>query len=231
MKSTLFQKTPINKEAITKDITKLLSLSQGVRESLPRIAADLASADIAKEQDEILEEASSRLEIDQAIILDNMGLVKFFLSMLTPDGEYAEDSMEDIADDLVELGVSDEKEKNQLISVLDNIRNIAQTIYFDVQQRSNYEKGCFPSLKSFTSTVEHRAVFDATYKHGKIDKYNPKCVNLIPIANIRLRFTEDSNINAVSFQITPSHLNWLINNLSALQKEIVEAERHIGEMK
>ena len=227
MKTVLFSKNVPDKDALKRDIEKLLQFEIEKALKLPSVIVEYHAAETAKEENNVLKKATENLACIEADIKDRFSIINFFLSKLTPDEESYADSPQDIVNDLVELEILDADKKTQLKKVLAEIKKVAETYYYDTQLTREYSRGCFPTLKSFTSTVDYRAVFQQTFKHENIEEYIPKFLKMIPVASIRLRFSEDSNLDAVSFQLTPPHLDWLIDNLLALKKEISESQQKV----
>jgi hypothetical protein len=227
MKTGLFYEIYNNSEAaksIFNDLSILFNLKPEHRtlcvNNLLKIAQDVMTSNqrralvekIAKES-----EGLSAFEVNAA-----MKVLGFYMKQLA-DKDYEDTATNDLANDLIECGSKfdvpiNDNEKRIFIDIINTIRKDIIPKYENIKDEQSTVAGVLPSVKSFATTVELRAVVGNPFRIGMKadDGYDPKIGRVVPVVSIRLA-TDSGVVDEIAFQLSEQELGALIEELKSAQ--------------
>lgn len=131
------------------------------------------------------------------------------------------DDIHDIVDDMVALGYILEESKNDVQAFFDSISEKGVEVAKQ-RRRSIYEKGQIPDLTYIDYNVDLRLLPEEPFRplEQKIEDYQPKGLEFIPVALITVKTNDGENKKITSFQVNFSELEDMIVTLQACQKEL-----------
>jgi len=225
MKTRLFYTTCESRDnalSFLRDSKVLLSLSDEIRGELLGMVAELeAEAITGRQWVEKLEALASKHRIPVVDVTSAMQVLRFLTGQLTNEN-YKDDSTEDLADDFTwaarEYGVPLESEHKDLFrDTLKELRLRVIPKYEKIKRRRSAANGVLPSISSFGTTVEVRAVVENRFHIGmKAAQYEPKIVDFVPVASVSLG-VDSGPIERFCFQLSEEELDALIEELRSAQ--------------
>lgn len=227
MRSRLFKKKIwLTSDKFKSDLSRLLNFSDDINiyKELPAVTADVHFSNTDFEADEIFSAAALRLGVDESKLRANFQIIGSFVTEFSPNGAANGDSTDALLDDIKESKIVETKDLPKLETLLDAAREVAIVRYYKTQKRKEYETSGLPTLIGISGTVNLRAIFENPYKLGMlITEYSPKCEDLVPVAIMNLRLDLDDTPKNIFFQMTPSGIQLMKNQLEALEKQMEAA--------
>lgn len=227
MKSNLFSKIDLMRsDTFSKDMHVLVEIDPEILTKLPKYAYDSMAAPTTQETDLVHEKASKDLGVPVSKLKHAIVLSEYFMRTFTSDGEAEKDTCEDIVSDIQTLIEFDESRKEKLVEYFENTKKLGKEKADYLVRRRLHAQSSLPNLKSISSVVDYRIVFDKDIKVGQnIDDYNPKCLGAIPVCIIEVGLS-GGDIKEISFQIDEKAIRLIIDELLALEKQINIAQHH-----
>ncbi|MBU2512696.1 hypothetical protein KJ966_15270 [bacterium] len=227
MKSKLFSKQLwLENEDFKKDIKRISNLDERINKELPSVVAKILLSSLSSEDDKIFDESAKRLGIDESILRSNKSIVANFIKEFAPVGDAANDSIEDLIDDIKESGLLESTDLNSIKSMLKSAKKVSIEDFHKAQQKKSYEHSGLPKLVGITEVVDLRVIFDKKYESdSSIKDYSPVCEGLVPMAVVKLRFSKDSPTESVCFQMTRKEIKMVKDHFEALEKQIEKATK------
>lgn len=205
----------------------LLTLDPKYHKDIVEDCIKYAAAKIAKEEKEITEVLSQKVNIDINTLVSLFDVTSFFLRGLT--NEQKRDQADDIFDDAKTLGYLADKHAES------NFRAFLRTLvkkapeYEEMADERAFESGVVPGLRSLGSTVEMRAIQKDIHRFGvDVNDYAPQIVGVVPVASIRIRLTDDTKVH---FQVSPKELELLIDSFRASHKDLKALVEYVSKRK
>ena len=128
------------------------------------------------------------------------------------------DRPEDLSADVQAAGLVEEGDRPKLDALLTELVKEAERNR-PLARRREYEAGVLPSLRSYGTTAELRAVFDSEYDESQeVDDYSPKLLSTVPIISVHIG-VDTGTPEDFFFQATASELELLVKELQAALKE------------
>jgi len=220
MKSNFFKKNDVSRsEAFKKDAEILVALEDSVLLQLAEHAKNVELARGDRETDQVREAAARALQVPRAQLDHALGLGAFFLRQFLRTGDASGDAPEDIVSDFRQIvSISDEKTASVTAFFKQLKKVVGEKAELEILRQQSALKS-LPVLKSITTTVNYRAVFDDYFKpDADLVSYAPNCIGIIPVAIINLSFSEGL-AQEVYFQADGRTIKILIDHLRALQRE------------
>ena len=229
MRSNLFSKIDLMRiDTFSKDINVLLELNPEIISKLPEYAYESMAAPTNIETKQVYEKASKALGVPASKLQHAIDISEYFMRKFISDGEAETDTSEDIASDLQELIKFDKKIIEQLVKYFERIKQLAKEKADYLIKRRRHAQSALPSLKSISTVVDYRIVFDKNIEIGQsVDDYNPKCLGTIPVGIIELDLS-GGNVEELSFQMDKKSIRLVIESLTALEKQINIAQQHFN---
>jgi hypothetical protein len=138
-------------------------------------------------------------------------------------GDLSKD-IDNLANDLLELKVIDESQAPIFIKRMNLYKDNILPVYLENMKKIEYSIGVLPSMASFSTTVELRAILRNEFYIGmESDKYNPIIIGLAPVASVSIDLNQ-SSIEKISFQMTKKEIKAFIERLNAAYKIIGKLE-------
>lgn len=224
MKSKLFSvfdpKRETNKE-FSGDMVFVTSLPEQAVLSLIKHTAAFGLAHTTVERRKVAELAAddSSLPLKDA---DRCLRMMYFIARNMLPGEDAEkDEPEDLAADLVKLGVIPSDKAQFTQQWLARVRDFALSALNIAQRKSSSADSALPTLASIDVVVDFRGVFDHEFNALKepAATYSPKCIGVEPVAVFRLQL-KDAPYDSICFQTDRRSLKLLQDYLLSAEKEI-----------
>ena len=222
MQSRFFQSVDIDDEELIRLVGRAVETIRNIDAPIwQRLVADIPQFlrhRVRARRDEFVEEQLRFLKVGRDIASPIVSLAQVLvnaqLNPLTKD-EHASD----VVDDLLELAgeVGPDVDRSRLEAFVKYTWAQIEPIKL-ARDQAKLTSGVLPSFESIATTVELRAMFDASFDpQTSLEQYRPKLVGQIPIASIRLRTDEEE---VYAFQCDRTDLELLINNLRATLIEL-----------
>lgn len=229
MKSLMFRNnTQELSEVFKKDIERLSKLELQVLKYLPNIVIESSQVTTATEKNKIIDSAAKKLEIDRSVIVNNVSIIRHFLTNLTPGEDEFQDEPEALANDLVELNYVSKASLEVLIAFFKEVKSVTETTYSKLQE-GIYKRGILPRFTGIGTTIDYRVVFEKEHEFGEnLEAYTPDCKGIIPIVSVRLILSDESPNKYVHFQLDDERIQLLIDALQAAQKQTKEANKFLN---
>ena len=224
MKSQLFSKNAwLGAEKFKKDLKKISEIDSDVLTELPKIVLDVHLSETDDDAQVIYTESAKKLGIDEYVLKSNFQIIGSFIKEFAPDGDAYADSVESIVKDIKDAEILDDENIKKIEKLLAVAKKIGSEKFYSADKRKSYQKSGLPILEGISGTANLRAVFNESFKStDSIEDYTPECEGLVPVATVKLRL-ENSSFDNVFFQMSPSQIRLVINNLLALEKQMEEA--------
>ena len=222
MESKLFSRfDPKQKEnePFAKDLRQLLDLSTKQRCDVMSGMVLLAREKTERGKKTIYNEVSAKSGLMPLILLDSVGVVRFFVrAFLQEDTE--SDTPEAWASDLQTLELVDASQVAVFIEFFEGLRDQVLPELKQLAQERAYGAGVLPALQGSGTTVELRGVFEKPFSWGTaLDDYEPELLDVIPVVSVHLSF--DSGMpDEIWFQATPDEIELLIGEFRAALKAV-----------
>ena len=229
MKSNLFSKIDITRsEQFEKDMKVLMSLPSEVLNKLPEYCIEVWLARTEREEDKIADRTAEDLKVPRARLDHALAISQLFIKHFLKDGDARDDDPANIVADLVEpLGFVPKERASDLSAFLLELKTLTQDRGEKNARRIRYSSSSLPVLRSISTSVDLRVVFDTEYTSDIDPKtFSPTCLGTIPIALIKLGFNEGPT-GEVYFQADWQSLQMVMNHLQAVCKQFETAEKSI----
>lgn len=226
MKSRLFSNFDPASEtgrAISRDLKVLIRLYENGKgkdkveacmDRIPEIAETMTSRQVVVIAENL---ARDREGMSRGDVIPSLQILRHLTERLT-DEEAECDSSSDLADDLVEVGILEDARKRYFVDIIDDIRTKILPKYKKIKRKKQFSSGVLPSLKSFGTTVELRAVLENDFRIGMSSiEYDPGIYDFIPVISIILR-TDSGIPDTFTFQASKEETIALIEELRAAVK-------------
>ena len=233
MKSRLFYalaSQPDVAPRLLDDLVVLLSLNAEQSQSI--VHAVLESTDKAitiNQRQAIAESVGNKLGLGAVAAASAMESLKFILDQQL-DETFGKDSAETLGKDLEEYGRAANRSITQaqvdkFIELTKFLRVNVLPDYRKIRDRKTTATGVLPSLKTFGTTVELRAIVENLFRVGMDSaKYSPKISGVVPIVSIRIK-TDSGSIDEFAFQTDEKVLAAFIEELKSAQVILCELNR------
>ncbi len=232
MKSALFYSISRDSDSartLLLDLCTVLRLTGDQREACLSAICDLAERAMTRAQ---RRKTSERLALDQDIhrvdAAAAIAALEFLARQLSGE-EFAADSTEDLSADLQESAIAHEIDISDadilvFAELLTTLRERVVPDYKKIRSRKAHTTGVLPSLTSFGTTVELRAIIEDTFRVGmSADEYEPEITGLVPVVSVRLT-TDTGLADEFCFQASAEEFDVLIEALKAAQKDLKKIE-------
>ena len=229
IKSKLFSRFDMTRdENFVKDLRVLLSLPNSAIEHLAGYAIKIWLARGDDETDMVADEASNKLKVPRAQLDHALRLSNYLMTKFLKDGEGYGDKPENIVADMETIfKISFEEKRAPFLTLVKGLKKLAEQ-KSDVRMRQHYAIRSLPALKGISTSADYRLMFDKEFGvSSDISSYQPKCLDAVPIAIIRLAFDSGPTEN-VFFQADKRTLHILIDRLLAVDKELDIGRHRFG---
>ena len=226
MKSHVFRDDPAPSKGFSEDIEILskLDITEQILEVLPKALSQYLLSIDSKGESEALGILRKIWPLSPREMGAVLHLGGFFLNRME-----MEDSVDDIMADLETLAVIDSK-------ALPAIRPFVEVLLKEYKSKFNAERLAVSTqssglkvIKGVTHIVDLRPVVSNRIEFGDdATKYKPSVKTLVPVAILRLRLSGDDEF---VFQMNSKTLLILQNSLKAIEKELEETVKFIGNEK
>ncbi len=232
MQSVVFSRFDPTSEAnkvFCKDLKTLVSISSEQRRLCLEGYPDVRLAQTSDEEGKATKRITDKSELTQIDTNAVLSIFNYFLRMMeaiTDDEDFAEDSPEKWALDLITLGLLTEGEKPSFVETLIQLQSEVIPKVLPIIQQYRSTVGVFPVFKQLETTVELRAVQKQEYSSGQNpDDYIPQILDLVPIASIHLGMHK-GHPSDVYFQVDEDDVGRLRDAFHALKKEMDALKKH-----
>jgi hypothetical protein len=218
--SNLFKEGFIKDEQIEtfkNDLLNINSLESSNLENLIQVAFNIRFATTKQKEQELANSAEKEGIIEDTEKLDSLyRFVNYFFEVFSEEKKYTHEII------FNDLSIKFDLNKSQFV----NIKSVLEILkkktpqYESEKRKMRYERGVFPNLKGFNTTVELRAIFNKELEIGesfnsyienvKIDEENP----VVAIISVAISL-DSEKANNLFFQTSPEHLKLLVEELKA----------------
>lgn len=220
-------------EEFAQDLAKTLLLDDKVLLLLADEATRVALAPSDTETKSAMQNAARVMGITRADVSSPLRIAGFFLRQFALTGLAVDDKPEDLVDDLVEMDLVPSDRHASFTEFLRHLRKHGLGQVTSRQRRQSAARTGLGHLSGIATSADFRAVFEQKFNvETQFEKYEPRCLGLVPVALISLEFDEGP-IKEISFQTDGRALRLLIDHLRAAQRDIQTAsetlklEQHI----
>ncbi len=231
MKTTLFytlSREPELAKNIMRDIIVLFTLDEAKRKvcmlGLLEIADDTMTQ---KQRSDTIERIAKANDIDLLKALSSFQVLQFLLKKLDDDN-FKKATTPELAEDFpvcceqVDLEIDRDVAIPVFKEVIEYLRSdeILQK-YTKINDKKLATSGVLPSITSFGTTVELRAVVGNPFRIGMVadENYDPDIKDIAPVVSILLR-ADSGVVDEFSFQVSEAELEALIQELHSAQISI-----------
>ena len=238
MKTNLFYAISRSSEAgrqFLSDLAQLLGMEEEHR---------TACLDILSQPTEQVMTANQRRELIQQLpFVNEVGFVNTaaacqalqFLADALLDDECRKDQIQDLAADLLECAqecksVELSQEKIKLFAnLVEKLRREILPDFEKAKDRRTTAGGVLPSLKSFGTTVEARAIVKNPFRIGmKADVYDPEVSGFVPVVSVKLS-ADSGAAREFAFQASKAELGALIEELKSAYVALGKIQSYIDD--
>ena len=93
--------------------------------------------------------------------------------------------------------------------------------------RRRHAHAVLPNLLGITVRTDLRMVFEKYFEAGdSIDDFKSECYGAVPVGIIKLTISKQEGDEPIVFQADRKTVRWIIDHLTALDKQIDAAERY-----
>lgn len=238
MKTNFFYKLsrdPVGAKEFFTDLTVLLGMEKEHRAACMKMLTVITNQAMTTNQRRQL--IQDMVDTDKNMeFLKAMSAVRVlqFLAERQLDDEFKEDSTADLAEDLKESvkvqkfeGISEE-DAETFAGIIEILRTDILPEFEDVRNKKSTLSGVLPSLRSFGTTVELRAVVKNPFCIGMLAKdYEPNITGLVSVVSVKLR--ADSGVpDEFSFQASKGELEALIEELKSAHIALERIEEQVN---
>ena len=199
-------------------------------ETLMQLTEHIAAFHTARNTTEnriIAEKMATQYNLPPVQIARIMNIFCFMAGEMLPGEDAAQDTPFDLAQDMVELKVIPADKMEHTKKWLEKIQTISNKSLHGFRCRETLTS-TLPLVRLIETKVDMRVVFDREFNSSKeeIEKYDPKCIGVEPIAILRFVLTGSAKEN-FCFQAEQRSLNLIIHSLQSVQKEIDVATKFL----
>lgn len=222
MKTRLFSAIINEREFAQKFLADLAIVTQSspkTRRALMDAVLDIAGTMTVRQTREVSEHIALDESMEISDAASALAALRFLTRELTRE-EIQVDSTEDLVTDLrqcaemYDVTLSD-SDFTAFEDVLSELRETTIPQYEAVRNRKATSTGVLPSLKSFGTTVELRAIVKNDFHIGmRSSEYDPKIAGLVPVVSVHIG-TDSGGLTDFSFQASSEELDALIEELNA----------------
>lgn len=221
-RSRTFGYTQMKKDelaALASDANLLLGLGEEKHPSIVELSKNLIEAKTTEDELRIYEQAMPEIVHNRQMGMSAHRFCYFFFRIFISD-DSKEDTPEELASDLRQLGVgSDPNKPDPKITKLIELIKQESPWFKEFRLKNTYKKGLFPCIESTGSTVELRGVFNREMRKGeKIEGYSKDVgfdsEKLVPVISISITL-DSGDPNRFVFQGSPDDIESLIERLKA----------------
>ena len=201
----------------------------------------VACIDALLDLEETMTRRQSRTIAERVAKELNLGLVEtvsvlqslHFLMKELADEQNSGDSTGDFAADLLEIANEHDIHVPDtavpvFADLINRIRGVILPKYNKVKEKKKTAAGVLPSIKSFGTTVEFRAITGNEFRIGmSADEYEPNVTGLVPVISVALR-VDAGPVERFSFQASEAELGALIEELRSALVCLRHAKRIAG---
>jgi len=225
MKSHLFSTYEVlERDDFRKDFKASLALPAHVLPQIADYAFQALAAPTRAEADKVCKSAADTLGVAKSQLDHALSVARFFLEEFAPKGKAESDSPDTIAEDLRNAFSLTAEQLDAVITMLAALRNLAREKVELVLLQKSYAESTLPILRTVSTSVDFRAMFDQSYKYEEdITRFKPKFMGTVPLGIVELRLS-GAHCDEVFFQVTRRTLQILLDHLSALQLQMDIAE-------
>lgn len=234
LKTTLFSRVDVvRNDEFKKDIQLLLKLKEdGIYKTINnicnKITDNLEDFDVISLIDQI--SVDCKISFDDS--KDILSMLDFFINALGANGFAQNDSEEDLAQDLLSVKIITADQESKLLNILKNIKSNTGSEFATRKNEQRYRETGIPRIEYINSTVELKAVLNEEYeKNIDLSNYNPEILSLIPTATLELILTDGAPIKNIYLQLDEKSIRRVINNLSAIEKQLLLISGKAKELK
>jgi hypothetical protein len=220
MKTKLFYSIMMEPEvakAFLSDLHTVFRSPAGLRLACIGVLPELADKMTTRQSMELAKSVAREQGTSIVEVLSNLQSLQLLTKTLA-DEDVPGDSIDDMLLDLEESGKAQglhitEDDKSVFRDLVTQIQDRIVPSYRELQRRKAAASGVLPSLKSFGTTVELRAVAGKPFRIGmSADKYEPEILGLVPVISVSLG-VDSGPIQHFSFQASPKEITALIEEL------------------
>ncbi len=223
MESKLFQYfNPLGEEnkSFLSDFKYVLEATPDQLNQVIHTLPEFLKAPNRTQSDPILDKMSTETGLPRIALGPIIRIGNFMSSSINDQrDDISDDSPEAWANDLLSVGIIEEKQLLAIVKFFQLIVEINDSEIKSVQLDRRAESGVLPVFEAMGTTVELRGVFDTVHRLGMpIDNYSPSLVNIVPIISVSLRVDSGDHTH-FTFQSSLEDLGDIINKLEAAKKE------------
>ena len=206
-----------NNKQFLQDLNVLSGLALDQIDQLLTALETFSRAETPEELRQVYEEAEKATGLPRFLLNQLAALADFFVGNMLDDN-IGQDDCPNWISDLQEAGLVDDKNRAQLSAFLDGLSERADQLSKTALERAA-ESGVLPTLRSFGTTVELRAIQKSRYRIGtNVENYQPKLTGVVPIVSVFVRLDSGTPSSFV-FQAPADDLTYFIDVLRAAQKD------------
>ncbi len=228
MKTKLFSVFDASEsEEFGKHLKVLVSLPPDV---LKRFADDTARVWLAPSKREtraVIEEVAKAVELPFSILKTAFNVSEYFLKQFLGPEKAVKDTPQAIVEDLKELDLVSSDESEMLVELLKKLKELVDAKLDFENLKEEAWQSSMPCFSDIDTAINYRPVFsDFLHVDSELEKYEPKCLGIVPVANIALSF-DSGPVEQISFQTDKRGLRILIDNMRAIEKEFEIADKYL----
>lgn len=208
--------TPANRE-LKPDLALLLDLNEGARAELLRMLPDLLTLRTRSEIERQLAPLVLKYDIELRTLWRGLRPLKYFARQLLE--QKVRDKPDEIVGDLLSLEIVPTRQRAVAVDALRWLDESLPSLKPDYK-KSEFASGLLPSLRSFGTTVELRAVQEDPYRPGEpIEAYTPNITTCVGIISVKIGL-DTGAFKDVFFQTDKDGLILLIREFEAAVKDL-----------
>jgi hypothetical protein len=199
------------------DLRILLRGGSKLRKVCLGAASELEAAMTRTQERKLAEEIASKHGFGIVQVVSVLQAIRFLIEQLAKD-VYSQDRSLDMAADLEECGrpfkvMFKAKDRRIFQETIGIIREGLLPAYKERERRRAAAAGVLPSLKSFGTTAELRAVVGTPFRVGmSADKYEPDVKGVVAVVSVNIG-VDSGSPDEFSFQASPEEIQALIEEL------------------
>lgn len=219
MKSRLL-KGPTPPEVMKGDLRALLDLDQEQLEklaaALPRFVSPDGTGVLVREEE--LTELEGELPVPASTAVKAVRATMYLMVGM----RQTDDSVEDVADDLVEIGFVDGERRDKLVSFVHTASDSWQALADMFDRRSALEKAGVPLFRGIKTASMQMVSFEREFdvREDNLDEYAPVVRYLTPCAMVSVDIGSIGEDEHVAFLVTRDDIKRLVDFLSFTGKQL-----------
>jgi hypothetical protein len=222
-----FDPTTAENEKFTRDLKRLFDLSPASLDRLFGRLPALLSVRTVEEEKSLIRELTEQVPESERDIRGAVESLAFFANRLIIS-DIADDSPEILVSDLRAFRLIDQQQEEVLTRTLRRLKEEILPSYRFEKHKTVTSRGLFPSFSGLGATVELRAVQAKRFRPpDDVQSYEPEFQGAVGVASISI-VTDDERQPQLLFQVDAVTLQYLIDGLRAVQKDIEAFENMYG---